>query len=81
MINKRRILEALINGDATALNQLPPMVMFCTTDNHSNGIYKIEPPHGQHLPPWVKSEMTKAEIEALQAKCNCLPILIEKNYE
>jgi len=81
MRSKREILQAVINGNTAALNQLPRIVLFCITDNKSNGIYQVTPPNGQTLPTWCKTEMTKAEIETVQAKNNVLPIIIEKNYE
>jgi len=81
MIDKRKILQAVINGDATALNKLPPITFFCTTDNRSKGIYQVTPQYGQNLPRWVKSKMTKGEIEAVKNKHNVLCIILEKTYE
>ena len=80
MINKRKILEEVLNGDATALNQLPPMVLFCETDNYSNGIYQVTPPSGHTLPAWAKSEMTQEEIDAIKSRYNVVCFIIEKTY-
>lgn len=80
-MNKRRILEAVINGDVTALNQLPPITLFCTTDNHSNGIYQVKPPNGQKLPTWAKPEMKREEIEAVKRRYQVALIIIDKAYE
>lgn len=81
MITKRKILEAVLNGDATALNQLPPLVLFSETDNHSNGIYQVTPPSGHTLPAWAKSEMTEEEIEAIKSRYNVVFFTIIKTYE
>lgn len=81
MMDKRRILEAVLNGDSSPLNQLPPTVLFFISDNHRKGVFKVKPPHGQSLPGWAKAEMSIAEIEAVKAKYHILPIIIEKTYE
>ncbi|AEI49721.1 hypothetical protein [Runella slithyformis] len=81
MMDKRQILHSLLNGDVAALNQLPRITLFCTTDNHSNGICQVTPPYGQTLPKWAKPEMTKEEIEAARTNHNVLFIIIEKTYE
>lgn len=81
MMDKRRILEAVINGDVTALNQLPPITLFCISDNYQDGTYTIKPPHGQSLPTWVKPEMKRQEIEAVKRRYQVVLIIIDKAYE
>ena len=81
MKTRKEILEAVINGDVAALNHLPPITLFCTSDNHSKGIYQVKPPHGQSLPLWAKNQMEIEELEALKKRYQVALIIINKTYE
>jgi hypothetical protein len=80
MHTKREILEAVINGDVAALNQLPRITLLCTSDNKSNGIYQVRPPYGQNLPPWAKPQMNERELEAVKSRYQVALTIINKTY-